>query len=652
MSVHSIALVAPYLSPASIGPRGVRSRRIAEALVKEGHEVHAIVGDDGKLGEIPSGVNVLAAVSGPIVGGMGDPGMDTRRRTRASLVSAARRVLPIPDAHVGWAFATARDSRLATKPHGVSAIYAVAAPFSSLVLGAILARRWNVPLIGDLGDPWPLRSPAEARLERATIRRLAALVVTNERTADAYRDKVSPEVKILVAPNGADVLRRSADEVEPPLFLQLGTLSHLRVDAGPAFRALATLDREGLIRFRSHGEAWVTFSPETAKHHLGVIPEREARELMRSASALLVVGNRNAIQIPSKVYEIARSDLWALCVSELEREPGPELLRESGHGVICSNTEPEIRAGAIEILDRRGRGDWPKPSELHSWEEALDRVLGLIAEEVPAPVVTTTPVRAVRRGLRRARIRLIAALMTDDSRSRRRLVQMLEGERSESAADPEPIAIRALGGAPIWLRPGSADPDVAVGAFHGLYHLPKADLGSPKLIWDLGCNIGLTMRQMAAAFPAARIIGVDLDPENLSLAERNLKPIADRCELLEGAIWPEPGVLTYGSPDGEDAYRVSEDGGQTATAIPLSELCERFGVPDYVKMDIEGAESDVLERETAWASDIERIGVEYHAPYDLEECKRDLRELGFDQFEVHRHGLLRRGSDSVYAFRS
>jgi FkbM family methyltransferase len=154
--------------------------------------------------------------------------------------------------------------------------------------------------------------------------------------------------------------------------------------------------------------------------------------------------------------------------------------------------------------------------------------------------------------------------------------------------------------------------------------------------------------------PSARIVGVELDPENLELARRNVEPVAERTELVQGAVWPEPGTVTYGAPEGaaEDAFRVSDGSGGSVAAITLDELRDRFGRPDYVKMDIEGAEAEVLRRNTAWAEGVPRMGVEYHAPYTLDDCRADLRELGFDHFDVARRSLLRRGSDSLYATRS
>lgn len=260
----------------------------------------------------------------------------------------------------------------------------------------------------------------------------------------------------------------------------------------------------------------------------------------------------------------------------------------------------------------------------------------------------------IRTALRHLRVRAVAAQMAMGGDSRRRLTEMLEEPRRDEPGAPERIALRGLNGGEILIRPGSADPDVALGAFYGRYHLPKA-LPSPALIWDLGCNIGLTMRQMAEAYPGARVVGVELDPENLELAEQNLAPVRDRCELVEGAVWPESGTVTYGTPSGEDAYRIDSSGETVAAgaaeAVPLDALIERFGAPDYVKMDIEGAESDVLKRNVGWSRQVSVIGVEYHPPYTLDECKRDLRALGFSAFDPHERGLLRRGSDTVYASR-
>lgn len=264
-----------------------------------------------------------------------------------------------------------------------------------------------------------------------------------------------------------------------------------------------------------------------------------------------------------------------------------------------------------------------------------------------------TPISRARALPRALRVRFIARRLCADHASRRRLVAMLAAGRFDPPGEPEPIALAALGGAPVHLRPGAADADVLISAFHGCYHLPDGGLEPPSLIWDLGANIGLTALQLARRFPAARVVAVELDGANFELAARNLASVADRVELIEGAVWTDPGTLEYGTPDGggEDSFRVSETGTASAAAVTLDDLRARFGDPGYVKMDIEGAEREVLARNTDWAAHVPTINVEYHAPYDGAACRRDLAALGFGAFEEHRRGLRYRGGDCIFAAR-
>ena len=81
----------------------------------------------------------------------------------------------------------------------------------------------------------------------------------------------------------------------------------------------------------------------------------------------------------------------------------------------------------------------------------------------------------------------------------------------------------------MWLRPGTSDADVAADTL--MRDLDEVDV-LPRTILDLGSNIGLTIALYAAKFPAARILGVELDSSNLEIAHMN----TDR-EILWGAAW-------------------------------------------------------------------------------------------------------------------
>jgi FkbM family methyltransferase len=93
----------------------------------------------------------------------------------------------------------------------------------------------------------------------------------------------------------------------------------------------------------------------------------------------------------------------------------------------------------------------------------------------------------------------------------------------------------------MWARPFAT----FWGTFTRNDHLPSPEVHAPRIIWDLGANIGLTVAHLAFRFPHARVLGVELDEENVALARRNVAPWADRCGVIHAAVWPSDGEVQY-----------------------------------------------------------------------------------------------------------
>lgn len=209
------------------------------------------------------------------------------------------------------------------------------------------------------------------------------------------------------------------------------------------------------------------------------------------------------------------------------------------------------------------------------------------------------------------------------------------------------MRLRPLGGREVRLRPSTSDVDTVWGTFAGLYHRPPPEAGEPRLIWDLGANVGLTMADLAERYPSAKVIGVELDAENVSLARLNVAAWGDRCEVVQGAIWPrEEGVRYVRVPGVTSGYYLTpaaleEDPAVTpADAVTPTALLARSGpdaIVDYAKVDIEGAESPLLREDTAWAARVRTLKVEVHPPYTIEECELDLHALGYETRLDDRH---------------
>jgi FkbM family methyltransferase len=232
------------------------------------------------------------------------------------------------------------------------------------------------------------------------------------------------------------------------------------------------------------------------------------------------------------------------------------------------------------------------------------------------------------------RLAYVGARVTQDRESLRTYRRLMrEPDRTAtSEASLARLRLRPLGGREVVIRPGTSDLATLWTTFARGYHLPPRELGSPSTIWDLGANIGLTMAHFLCLFPRARVLGVEMDRDNVGLARQNLASWGDRYELAHAAVWPSDGEVSYRRwPGGTNNYQATEEvEGLHVQALSLNTLmAERPETVDYLKVDIEGAERAVLNEDTDWSANVRCLKVELHGQYSFEECENDLRRLGF-----------------------
>jgi FkbM family methyltransferase len=205
-----------------------------------------------------------------------------------------------------------------------------------------------------------------------------------------------------------------------------------------------------------------------------------------------------------------------------------------------------------------------------------------------------------------------------------------------------PLRVRALGGAVVYCRPDSSDAMVFWDTFYKGYHLPTTRLRRPRVIVDLGANVGYTTAHFATRYPEARVIGVEMDGDNAALARRNVAAFGSRCRIVHAAIWPDEGVVTYSGaeswafqvdtqPAGLVGQQVGPAGQRSARAITMERLLEEHAVEriDYLKIDIEGAECALLESNCHWLSRVANVSMECHEPGSDARCAKVLRSRGF-----------------------
>ena len=127
-------------------------------------------------------------------------------------------------------------------------------------------------------------------------------------------------------------------------------------------------------------------------------------------------------------------------------------------------------------------------------------------------------------------------------------------------------------------------------------------------VWDIGANSGLFSAAAAHhAGPEGHVLAIEADTDAVRLLYRTvqLQP-ADQCriEVVPVAIARNPGFVHFAiakrarAANAIDGYGSTQTGGvkelRTLPAVALDDLLEHFPPPTVLKIDVEGAELEVL----------------------------------------------------------
>lgn len=184
-------------------------------------------------------------------------------------------------------------------------------------------------------------------------------------------------------------------------------------------------------------------------------------------------------------------------------------------------------------------------------------------------------------------------------RSRRRDTTMVE-------ILPHQVTVRFNGKRiPIHVRPTTMDLEIArlILCRHSEYEVPVQF--SPKVIFDVGANIGMTSLYFAECYPDARIFAFEPLPQNLDLLRANLKSLGDRATIIPCGLGAEEGVFEYhpsNDPTNFGGGTFHNTGCDKSQSIELpvktaASICEEHNIDqiDLLKLDAEGAEYAVLQ---------------------------------------------------------
>jgi FkbM family methyltransferase len=156
---------------------------------------------------------------------------------------------------------------------------------------------------------------------------------------------------------------------------------------------------------------------------------------------------------------------------------------------------------------------------------------------------------------------------------------------------------------------------------HGLHeifieNIYKQKLGSSPYIIDCGANIGLSVIYMKRLYPGAEIIAFEPDEKNFDLLKKNINAFGYKdVELRQEAVWINNTTLQFAG-EGSMSSRIEAGNSQNTTSVRAIRLRDFLDRPvDFLKIDIEGAEYDVINDIAEQLHFVQHLFLEYHGSF-------------------------------------
>ncbi|MHB1688186.1 MAG: FkbM family methyltransferase [Ignavibacteriaceae bacterium] len=163
---------------------------------------------------------------------------------------------------------------------------------------------------------------------------------------------------------------------------------------------------------------------------------------------------------------------------------------------------------------------------------------------------------------------------------------------------------------------------------------------SEPVIIDCGANIGVSCLYFKKLHPNSKIKAFEADTYIAGLLKKNLEMNGFQdIEIVSKAVWINNSGVEFGS-DGADGGSVfNSSNKKLIPSIRLKDIIDQEKEVDFLKIDIEGAETDVLADCDGSLLKAKRIFVEYHSwigvPQNLDKLLNTLSNNNFRYYVEH-----------------
>jgi FkbM family methyltransferase len=176
----------------------------------------------------------------------------------------------------------------------------------------------------------------------------------------------------------------------------------------------------------------------------------------------------------------------------------------------------------------------------------------------------------------------------------------------------------------------TTDYGVAVDVFHNhAYRSPRPLDASPRHIVDLGANVGFSLLHWLHAAPGVQVVAYEPHPAHVAALRRNLalNDWTSRVDVRQAAVGTRPATATLSDRGSSSSLTPGAPG----IEVPVVDLYADVNGPvDILKVDIEGAEYELLDDPRLAELAPRVIVVEWHGETGYDRLAGRLAPLGYE----------------------
>ncbi len=161
---------------------------------------------------------------------------------------------------------------------------------------------------------------------------------------------------------------------------------------------------------------------------------------------------------------------------------------------------------------------------------------------------------------------------------------------------------------------------------------------NPYII-DCGANLGMSIIYFKQLYPDARIIAFEADEHIFSFLKKNVESFEFKdVELVNKAVWNKDDILSFIVEGGAGGRLEDKSESGTYKEVPCVSVRKYLmnEKVDFFKIDIEGAEYEVLKDCEDLLPNVENLFIEYHSMPEKRQNLHDILKIVQDAgFKYH-----------------